>query len=170
MQDAALILYRGVTYNTYDHTDTITSNTPQAALTDSASNTGFKLVAGTGSPGFPLRGLWLVIDMPGNASGQITTTGAPTDVRITFTLTFSDDGSTTVGETITSKTVIVTITANAGTAPGRLYMKLGWITHKYIKVAWATTFTAGTTPTAAWQNAHMALVQNADTLVGTDIG
>jgi hypothetical protein len=84
----------------------------------------------------------LLVVLPGiSLAGGMTTTNAPTSLKLTLTITFSDDGSTTVGESITVDVQVVTITANAGVLTTKNFVFLPPHNHSYIKIAWATTFT-----------------------------
>lgn len=167
-QDALLKLRSSYPYKTFDNTGTVTSNSADAAITDAAANTGFKLIKNTNR--IPYRPLALDILMPGvSAGGGITTTGGPTPVAIVFTCTFSSDGTNAVGGSIVSKSVSVTIASNAGTAPGQLYLLLPAFNYAYLKVAWATTMTGGSSPTTAWGLLDISYTQNIDSVAGTMI-
>jgi hypothetical protein len=168
MQDALLKLRSSYAYKTNDNTGTVTSNAADAAITDASANTGFKQIKWTNR--IPYRPLVLEILMPGvSAGGGITTTGGPTPVAIVFTVTYSTDGTNAVGGSVVSKSVSVTIASNAGTAPGELYLLLGAVTYVYLKAAWVTTMTGGSTPTTAWGLLDISLIQNPSSIGGTMI-
>lgn len=139
-----------------------------ANITDAAANTGFKLLAEVLRN--PLTPVPLFVAMPGiSLAGGMTTTGAPTSLKLTLTITFSDDGSTTVGESITVDVQNITITSNAGVLVTKGYVALPPHNHAYMKVAWATTFVAGTSPTAAWGPLGLYGIVSASNLNGVDM-
>jgi hypothetical protein len=127
----------------------VASISADAAITDTGANTGYKLLAEVLRN--PVTPTGLLVLLPGvSLGGGMTTTGAPTAAKLTLTITFSDDGTNAAGESISVDVQSVTIASNAATLTTKNYVALPPHNHSYIKIAWATTFTAGTSPTAAW--------------------
>jgi hypothetical protein len=166
MQDALLILRAPYAYKTFDNLGTVTSTSASAAVSANG-NTGFVAINNTNR--IPRLGMALDITLPGDANGQVTTTNSPTALGIIFTVTWSDDGTNTVGGSEVSKSVAITIASNVGTAPGQLRMALADFNHKYIKVAWATTVTGGSSPTYSLGVLGIALIQDVNAALATDV-
>jgi hypothetical protein len=146
----------------------VASIAADANITDAGANTGFKILAEVlRNPHMPIA---LFVDMPGiSLGGGMTTANAPTNAALDLTLTFSDDGSATVGQSITARMQSVAITANAGVLVTRNFIFLPPVVHSYIKVAWATTFTGGASPTAAWGPLGLYGMVAPSNLIGTDM-
>lgn len=144
-----------------------------ANITNTGANTGYKSF-GEGGRNPIITPMALEVVMPGiSLAGGMTTTGAPTAAALDLTLTFSDDGTNQVGQTITARVQNVTIASNAGVLVTRSFIRLPAVKHAYYKVAWASTLTGGTSPTAAWGPLGLYLVNQPDDLngvTGTDIG
>jgi hypothetical protein len=153
--------------NAYNY-GAVASISADAAITDAAANTGYKALAEVLRNPYMPSGLF--VDLPGvSLGGGMTTTGAPTSLKLTLTITFSDDGTNATGESISVDVQNVTVTANAATLTTRNFVPLPSHKHGYIKVAWATTFVAGTSPTAAWGPLGLYGVVGPSNLIGTDM-
>jgi hypothetical protein len=153
--------------NAYNY-GAVASISADAAITDTGANTGFKLLAEVLRN--PYTPTVLFVDLPGvSLGGGMTTTGAPTSAKLTLTITFSDDGTNPVGESIAVDVQNVTVTANAATLTTRNFVPLPPHNHSYMKVAWATTFVAGTSPTAAWGPLGLYGMVSPSNLIGTDM-
>lgn len=168
MLDRRNILYNGITYTKYEHPGpTNTGVAADANPTHAAGNTGFKALVEVDK--IPTRGMYLAIYMP----GPFTPSGTSGTAALTFTVTYSDDGTNTVtGLSHVSRTVTFTAatgpTATITTPSGYtgitqyvLYMRLPEVNHDYIKVAWATTL--GTITTMDYGAVTIALEQGVDT-------
>lgn len=165
MQDYALILRKIKAIVTYDQYGVTTTQSADAAVTEAGftvPSSNYFTINNTNQ--IPYRGLFVVIDVPGvSFGGGFTTTGSPTAVNLGFTTTFSDDNTNPiVAAEMVSKQVVLSVTANAGTAPGRLYYPLPWLNHKGIKIVCAVTFTGGSAQTLALGPVGVALVQLGD--------
>jgi hypothetical protein len=146
----------------------VASISADANITDAGANTGFKILAEVLKN--PYTPTTLFVDMPGiSLGGGMTTANAPTSLKLTLTITFSDDGTNPAGQTITADVQNVTITANAGTLVTKGYIILPPHNHSYMKVAWATTFTGGASPTAAWGPLGLYGMVAPSNLIGTDM-
>jgi hypothetical protein len=87
--------------NAYNY-GAVASISADAAITDAAANTGYKALAEVLRNPYMPSGLF--VDLPGvSLGGGMTTTGAPTSLKLTLTITFSDDGTNATGESISDR-------------------------------------------------------------------
>lgn len=144
--------------------------TADGAITDAGANTNFKVLAeAMRNPYTPTA---LFVDMPGVSGGggmTTTATGTITAAKLTLTITFSDDGTNPVGQTITADVQNVAVTSNAGVVNTKGYIHLPPHNHGWMKVAWATSFTGGSAQTAAWGPLGLYGVVSPSNLNGVDM-
>lgn len=163
MNDLALVLRQGYATTKYDAYG-VTSAVSAAGNVTADGNTGYVKIAPNGNPpGIPLKGMAVLFEVPG-----ITTTGAPTALNLTLTVTFSDDGSAQAGPTYTTPAKVISITSNAASS-NVYYFRIPVTPHAYIKVAWATTITGGSSPTYNYGSVNIALEPRADSMIGLGV-
>jgi hypothetical protein len=157
MDDALLILRAGYAHTKATHPGpTLATVSAAAAATNTGADTGFVQLKNVDK--IPYRGMALKLTFP----DAITATGAgTTGTTLSFTVTFSDDGTNAVaGLSTVSRPISLTFASGALTAAAvgsknisspnagfLAYLRLPEVRHKYIKVAWATSLGGSITAT-----------------------
>lgn len=148
-QEALTIIRPGYAYNQIVWPGpTVTAVAAAAALTHAAYDSGYFLLKQ--KAGIPFNGMYLVVSIP----GPLSSTGATGSCTLTFTVTFSNDGSTVAGYshvlapinfTFASSVGTITNTNGQGVATGTggttAYWRLPETRHAYIRVQAATALT-----------------------------